>query len=212
MQNVLFTPAGGAALPQQHRAADRAVHSGKPGRDHHPYHPGSGAALLLLPFQRGAHLPGDRLSGLQRTAPRPDAGACHPWRERQPPGKGHHPAGQPAGDRGQGDPQEHPEPAGHPAAAFAGRAGAVRGADRQRPHGTVVRHRFLAVRGKGHLPEIPAAGQALRGQRGLPLAAFAGTQRHCAGCGHRVLLLRADHGDDPVHQGDGRRAAHRSSR
>ena len=51
---------------------------------------------------------------------RHDAGACHPWRERQPPGKGHHPAGQPAGDRGQGDPQEHPEPAGHPAAAFAG--------------------------------------------------------------------------------------------
>lgn len=96
------------------------VHSGESGRDHHPYHPGSGAALLLLPFQRGAHLPGHRLSGLQRTAPRPDAGACHPWRERQPPGKGHHPAGQPAGDRGQGDPQEHPEPAGHPAAAFAG--------------------------------------------------------------------------------------------
>ena len=115
-----FTPAGGAALPQQHRAADRAVHSGKPGRDHHPYHPGSGAALLLLPFQRGAHLPGDRLSGLQGAAPRPDAGACHPWGKRQPPGKGHHPAGQPAGDRGQGDPQEHPEPAGHPAAAFAG--------------------------------------------------------------------------------------------
>ena len=32
--------------------------------------------------------------GYKETAPRPDAGACHPWRERQPPGKGHHPAGQ----------------------------------------------------------------------------------------------------------------------
>ena len=75
-----FTPAGGAALPQQHRAADCAVHSGQPGRDHHPYHSGAGAALLFLPFQRGAHLPGDWLSGLQGAAPRPDAGACHPWR------------------------------------------------------------------------------------------------------------------------------------